>query len=99
MRRSHVEIERRWIAILAHKQNRLIVEIEQILATDPDSLMIEIAAARLELAQDKARELIRTEPKNMGALKKLRTSDDEDDRLAVALYEREKKRKKMDGDE
>lgn len=78
---------------MARKQNRLIAEIEHALAHDPDALIDEIAAVRLELAQQTAREVLAKEPKNAKELKQLRTSDNEDDRLAYVLYERARREK------
>ena len=79
---------------LARKQNRLVSEITRALDTDPDALIDEIAAVRLELAQQTAREVLAKEPKNAKELKQLRTSDNEDDRLAYALYERARREKR-----
>lgn len=78
---------------MARKQNRLISEIEHALAHDPDALIDEIAAVRLELAQQTAREVLAKEPKNAKELKQLRTSDNEDDRLAYVLYKRARREK------
>ena len=78
---------------LARKQNRLVSEITRALDTDPDALIDEIAAVRLELAQQTAREVLAKEPKNAKELKQLRTSDNEDDRLAYVLYERARREK------
>ncbi len=83
-----------WIVALARKQNRLVSEITRALDTDPDALIDEIAAVRLELAQQTAREVLAKEPKNAKELKQLRTSDNEDDRLAYALYERARREKR-----
>ena len=78
---------------MARKQNRLIAEIEHALDTDPDALIDEIAAVRLELAQQTAREVLAKEPKNAKELKQLRQSPNEDDRLAYVLYERARREK------
>lgn len=83
-----------WIVALARKQNRLVSEITRALDTDPDALIDEIAAVRLELAQQIARDVLAKEPKNAKELKQLRTSDNEDDRLAYALYERARREKR-----
>lgn len=82
-----------WIVALARKQNRLVSEITRALDTDPDALIDEIAAVRLELAQQTAREVLAKEPKNAKELKQLRTSDSEIDRLAYVLYERARREK------
>lgn len=78
---------------LARKQNRLVSEITRALDTDPDALIDEIAAVRLELAQQTAREVLAKEPKNAKELKQLRQSPNEDDRLAYVLYERARREK------
>lgn len=82
-----------WLAALARRTNRLVVEIERLFAADPEALLDEIVAVRLDLIHHEVAEMLGyVETKNTQALtaakKRLRKSATVDDRLTLALYER-----------
>lgn len=60
----------------------------QILDSDPDALLTEIALVRLEAARSEAQRIFRLKATERApAVHKLRISPDFDDRLTLALFE------------
>ena len=68
-------------------------QVAQALDDDPDLIITEIANVRLDYAQQQARSLTAMKPgERMRTVRTWRGSDDADERLAVALYQKQQQR-------